>query len=306
VAAPERWDEACFSVPAVRALMASGLRIGVICHEDQHALWQTLPHLEILTAPCKAKPKAIASIIRGSWQAALLWEPGVLSQAIQSAGVPRRMGPHDRNLKKWLTHPLKVSDNFRDHRVRHYLSIVEEMGIQTHHPDFFSPAGHGVKKLLGSALICPDSDFGPSHEWPLERWLEIANHLSRSDHRVTVIVMDRGRGLGQSLVKQLGDGAVFFHASPFASVIPVLAQHALFIAADGSLPHLAAHLGATCVTLFGPNDPSWKRPLGRRHAVVRQHVACSPCLLEKCPMDGRCQLGLASGRVLAAVMAHLP
>jgi ADP-heptose:LPS heptosyltransferase len=75
------------------------------------------------------------------------------------------------------------------------------------------------------------------------------------------------------------------------------------IAADGSLPHLAAHAGATCVTLFGPNDPVWKRPLGKRHAVVRRHVECAPCLLGKCPLDGRCQRELEADRVWAAIEA---
>lgn len=305
VAAPTRWDEACFSVAAVRAMIASGLRVGVLCHQEQHALWQSLPHLEILTAPPKTKPKAIAPMIRNAWQAAMLWEPGVLSQAIHAAGVPRRLGPGDRSLKKCLTQPLKVADQGRDHRVRFYLSSVEEMGIPTLNPEFFAAADHGIAPLLGSVLICPDSDFGPSHEWPLERWLEIARILIQNKQQVTVACHGTGRGLGQALGKQLAQEATVLHASPLASAIPALAQHALVIAADGSLPHLAAHFGATCVTLFGPNDPTWKRPLGRRHTVVRQHVPCAPCLLEKCPLDARCQRDLSSERVAVAVLAHL-
>jgi heptosyltransferase-2 len=81
----------------------------------------------------------------------------------------------------------------------------------------------------------------------------------------------------------------------------LLAAYGFVIAADGSLPHLAAHVGATCVVLFGPNDPAWKRPLGRRHAIVRRDVECAPCLLAKCPLDLRCQIELESERVWQAV-----
>jgi ADP-heptose:LPS heptosyltransferase len=81
--------------------------------------------------------------------------------------------------------------------------------------------------------------------------------------------------------------------------------HGLVVAADGSLPHLAAHVGSTCVTLFGPNDPAWKRPLGKRHAVVRRHVECAPCLLAKCPMDLRCQKELEAERVWIALRGKL-
>jgi len=156
-----------------------------------------------------------------------------------------------------------------------------------------------------AVLLCPGSDFGPSHEWPLDRWLEIARHLMENGRRVTVAGVDGGRGLGKILAENLGEGVGFFHASPLAGALPILAAHGLVVAADGSLPHLAAHAGATCVTLFGPNDPAWKRPLGRRHAVVRRHVECAPCLLAKCPLDGRCQNELDADRVWCAVLEKL-
>ena len=155
-------------------------------------------------------------------------------------------------------------------------------------------------------LLCPGSDFGPNHEWPVERWVEIATRLQAAGKRLTVAGVDGGRGLGKSLADKLGEGVEYFHAAPLAAALPVLAAHGLVVAADGSLPHLAAHAGATCVTLFGPNDPAWRRPLGRRHSAVRRHVECAPCLLPKCPLDLRCQLELDVDRVWAAVRERLP
>ena len=154
-------------------------------------------------------------------------------------------------------------------------------------------------------LLCPDSDFGPSHEWPIESWLEIANQLIEGGRRVAVAGVNGDRGLAKALAHELGDRVEFFNATPLAGALPVLAAYRLVIAADGSLPHLAAHAGATCVTLFGPNDPVWKRPLGSRHAVVRRHVECAPCLLAKCPLDSRCQRELLPDRVWTAVREKL-
>jgi ADP-heptose:LPS heptosyltransferase len=127
----------------------------------------------------------------------------------------------------------------------------------------------------------------------------------QDERRVAVAGLDGGRGLGKALANQLGAGVVFLQAAPLAGALPMLAGYRLVIAADGSLPHLAAHAGATCVTLFGPNDPVWKRPLGRRHTVVCRHVECTPCLLGKCPLDMRCQRELATDRVWAAVRKQL-
>jgi ADP-heptose:LPS heptosyltransferase len=107
--------------------------------------------------------------------------------------------------------------------------------------------------------------------------------------------------LGKILANRLGEGVEILQVSPLAGALPALAAYQTVIAADGSLPHLAAHVGATCITLFGPNDPAWKRPLGRRHAVVRRHVECAPCLLPKCPLDLRCQNQLDTDRVWQVV-----
>lgn len=305
VAAPERWDEACFLVPAVRALVASGLGTGILCPESQRDFWQTLPGLAVLTYPLKAKAKLVAREIAGNWQASLAWEAGLAAEAFKIADIPRRLGVNEKPLAKLLTHPLGSAPGPLEHRVRHYLAAVEELGIPTARPEFFAPAELGIAPVPGAVLLCPGSDFGPSHEWPLEKWEEIARSLIEGGQRITIASVDAGRGLGKKLAARLGDGAEFFQASPLAGALPLLAVHSLVIAADGSLPHLAAHAGATCVTLFGPNDPAWKRPLGKRHLVVKRHVECAPCLLAKCPMDLRCQNELETGRVKQAVLEKL-
>jgi len=78
----------------------------------------------------------------------------------------------------------------------------------------------------------------------------------------------------------------------------LLAVHRVLVAADGSLGHLGALVGTTCLTLFGPGNPVSRRPLGRRHSIARRHVECSPCMLTKCPMDLRCQNELLVDAVL--------
>ena len=301
VVAPENWDEACFAMSAVRALVASGLGVGVLCHEKQREFWQTLAEIGVLTFPVGIKAKALASLIGGDWAAALVWEPGLAAEALKRAKVPRRLGPDVRELRKCLTHPLVCSGGPLEHRVRFYLSAVEEMGVSTAKPEFFAPCDVGTAVVKGTVLLCPDSDYGPSHEWIPSRWLEVGRFLIENDYRVTVAGLEDGRELGKSLADSLGGGVEFFSAFPLAAALPLLAVHALVVAADGSLPHLAAYLGATCVTLFGPNDPAWKRPLGRQHTFVRRHTECAPCLIARCPLDRRCQEELETDHVIAKI-----
>jgi ADP-heptose:LPS heptosyltransferase len=305
VAAPERWDESCFAVPAVRALVASGLKVGVLCAGENRAFWETLEGLTVVDFSVKSKSRIAAAKIEGLWDASLTWEKGPAAEIFKLAGIPKRLGPDNRKLRKLLTHPMGFSAGPLEHRVRSYLVSVEELGIETAKPEYFAPAPLGIDPEPAAVMLCPGSDFGPSYEWPLDGWEDIANRFLESGMHVTVASIDGGRRMATRLVDKLGDRVEFFHAAPLAGSLAVLAVHALVVAADGSLPHLASHAGTTCVTLFGPNDPDWKRPLGKRHLVVRRHVECAPCLLAKCPLDQRCQKELDVDRVWAAIRSRL-
>lgn len=306
IAAPSRWDETCFSVPAVRAVAASGLRVSVLCPEGQVAFWETLQGIGVISYPAGAKAAVIAGKIEGAWRASLVWEPGAAADAFARLGIERRLGPQVKPLTRRLTHPICpfIPPGPLDHRVRHYLTLVGTLGIDVAKPEFFEPAMMGIVTEPGTVLICPDSDFGISHEWPTERWVALAAELAGSGMKITTAGLPGGRGLGGKLAHRLGADAVFFSASPLAAALPIFAVHQTVIAADGSLPHLAAHAGSTCITLFGPNDPAWKRPLGRKHRVIRHHVECAPCLLPSCPLDRRCQMELALSEVLAALRSQ--
>ena len=299
VAAPERWDEACFAVPAVRALGASGMRVGVVCAHGREDFWRALAEVEVVISPENTDLSA--------WEAALAWEYGPVVKAMRAAGVPRRIAPDgDRKLAKWATHRVALDVDVREHRVRHYLATVEALGVGTRETVFFEGADVGGVRMEGAVLLCPDSDFGVSHEWPLGRWVELGRVL-RDAHgvRVAVAMIEGGRGMAAGLVDGLGDGVETLDATDLAGALAGISGYPLVVAADGSLPHVAGFAGATCVVLFGPNDASWRRPLGKHHEVVSEHVECAPCLMAKCPLDLRCQERLDVARVVAAVLKKL-
>lgn len=296
VAAPERWDEACFCVPALRALMAAGLKVGVVCVPEQMGFWQSLPGLARIERP--RKTRELAQRLAGKWRAAWVWEAGMVADAVKQAGVGQRMGPAGGKLARRLTHPLTIAENPADHRVVYYLSMARKMGVTADQPEWFAPAEIGVVAEANTVLLAPESDFGTSHEWPLEHWLGIARKLAQAGMRLTVAgAGGRKTGPAMALAGAAGVDAGFLETASLGDALPQLAAHRWVIAADGSVPHLASHAGAVCITLFGPNDPQWKRPLGRRHAVLRRHVECAPCMLAKCPLDLRCQNELDPGRV---------
>ncbi|MFD2257814.1 glycosyltransferase family 9 protein [Luteolibacter algae] len=301
LAMPERWDEACFAIPALRALHQTGLVASIVCREEQQALWESVCNARQFRFSEKTKVGALVDQIGGSWEATLAWQDGTAAKAFAKAKIERRLGPDEKKLSKLLTHPMAVHEGATEHRVRMYLKTCEELGVSVDRPEYFVASPMGIPAGHNTVLLCPGSDFGPSYEWPLDRWQELGEAMLERGKHVTVAGAVGGRGLGKILSVRLGSDVEFLHISPLSAALPMLAAHQLVIAADGSLPHLAAHAGATCVTLFGPNDIAWKRPLGKRHVAVKRHVECSPCLSPKCLMDGRCQLELDVVKVLAAI-----
>ena len=282
--------------------MAAGLDPLVLCAEEMREFWQSIPGHEVMTYACSAKAKLIAADLSAkNFHNALMWEASSAADAARLAKIGNRIGPAIKPLKKILTQAITIDEAATDHRVRFYLQITMQMGVESYLPEFFAPLGPPAASRGNQILLCPDSDFGSSHEWPLERWLAIARDLIDAGEKLLLIRTNTGRQLASRMAEALGDAVECKDIAAAHEAFSLFANHRFVIGADGSMPHLASHFGATCIVLFGPNDPHWKRPLGKRHTVLRHHVECAPCLLAKCPLDLRCQNELETARVAKAV-----
>ena len=288
-------------------MAGAGMDITILHPLCQAAFWNTLRDAKTISYPEKAGKRTLAALIGTGWDAAMIWEEGVPADACAKANIINRTGPAINKLGKRLTHPVAPEPPGPVvHRVRYYLHLVEALGVETRRPEYFAPADLGIERAGGGVLLSPDSDFGRSHEWPLDRWEELARHIAAHTNRpLTVALVPGGGKHAARLAAALGEMASLVDLQSLAGALPVLAAYQLVVAADGSLPHLAARVGTTTVALFGPNDPTWKRPLGKQHSVARHHVECTPCFAPKCALDLRCQNELAVRHVLSAVMQKL-
>lgn len=96
---------------------------------------------------------------------------------------------------------------------------------------------------------------GAHKNWPLERFRELANHLS-GPLRWFV-------GGEQSLA-----GAE--HIEDLFELASILARSRVTVGNDSGITHLAAAAGAPVVALFGPTDPALWAPRGERVVVVKR------------------------------------
>ena len=69
--------------------------------------------------------------------------------------------------------------------------------------------------------------------------------------------------------------------------------------------HAAAAVGTPVVVPFGSTAPELTGPGlpgDPSHQLLKAGVPCSPCFLRECPIDFRCMNGIATGRVVEAVL----
>lgn len=315
-AAPESWDEACFSAPALRAIRSARptCTLGVICHERQLEFWQSIQGInDIITYQDRSSARSIMreqAQSRYSWESAILWEHNVAAEYCYAAKIKQRLGYPAKSLQKYLTDEVFIPTVVgpTEHRVQHYLRFMTKLNVPTQKPELFMPAHLGIPQVPGAVLVSPESDYGPHYEWSLERWSEIMGLLITHLNAKVLVAGHPGSrtGLSARLAKLFPNDCQYAVLEPLAPALPIIAAHSLVIAADSSISHLSAHVGVTTISLFGPNDPAWRRPLGRQHAFVRRKTECAPCLLKKCYFDLRCQKEMTYEDVARAIMMKYP
>lgn len=129
------------------------------------------------------------------------------------------------------------------------------------------PECNNVKEA--PVVIAHESGFnaaGTSRAWPKERWVRVAQWLLK--HDIPVVTVG---------VKPLGvEGVVELAGEPLLKQLAFLKHAKLVIAADTSIPHVAAALGAPTVVLSGPADPTLTYPASV-HVVERFDLGCTRC-----------------------------
>ncbi len=293
VAAPSDLTEACFSVPAVRALrhFRPQSTLVILCPESQAPMWITMDELNaVITYPDKASARQIGKILGKNdtrFESAISWEAGEPAKAFARAEILQRLGYPAPGLVKFLTDIVEVvmPPGPIEHRVRHYLNFVKKLGGDAFVKANFQSKPLGDAPVSFRIALAKDSNYGESYQWSQEKFKEVAYEMERRHSGIEWVNIESGNDIGESLSE--------------------LQKCSALLACDSKIAHLAAHIGLPSAVIFGPNEPEWKRPLGKQCNVVREHVACSPCHLAKCPLDHRCQNDITVEMVVAELEVAL-
>ncbi|HXD34355.1 MAG TPA: glycosyltransferase family 9 protein [Pyrinomonadaceae bacterium] len=173
----------------------------------------------------------------------------------------------------------------RDHRARHlidrYLDVLGPLGVAgaDRSPKLRTRAEdvEAVDKLLrkqkaesGAPLVGIFPGAGhPSRRWPLERFAELAEFLSRNDGvRPIVFAGPEERPLVQQMKSLFPSSTIVFDRLSIPQLAAAQARLAMLVSNDTGPMHIAAAVGTPVVLLLDRRAPESYLPLGDQHRVI--------------------------------------
>jgi heptosyltransferase-2 len=170
-------------------------------------------------------------------------------------------------------------------------SLLAEAGV---------PPGSRVVGLhLGAA-------FGPSKLWPAESYGELATRLDLAGFVPLLLGAPQDVETAETVAKTAASRPPSLVGRDRPALVPwLLTRLACLVSGDTGVAHLAAALGVTTVTLFGPTDPRLTAPRGPRARLLHGAAPCSPCFLATCPIDHRCLKAIDATAVEREIVAAI-
>jgi heptosyltransferase II len=308
--------DATMSIPAVQAIKQGRVdaRISVLVSEKLAALWYTVDEVDEVVLISKEESLwSIADKLRGCFEVAILF-PNSCRCALEVflAGIPRRVG-YQGHYRSWLLNQIIETPKQRvgaipKHHSEHYLHMAKVLGAPPHQPSSLNlpfPLSRLIAPTLG---LCPGAAYGSAKCWPTDRFREVIKEVfEKTGYPWKVLGTAKDVSIVQKIVAGLPKGVVLNYVgkTDLAMLISELLSIRLLLTNDTGTMHLAALLGVPVVAIFGSTEPLLTSPLGSKHCVLRQHVECSPCFLQRCPTDFRCMRAISTRQVKEAVLKIL-
>lgn len=160
--------------------------------------------------------------------------------------------------------------------------------------------------------VCPGAEFGPSKQWPAERFAIACADLLSAGWRVVLMGSAGDRAIAQEIMAGIANRIGPQPPSRCVSVagetsleeaIDLMAGCSAALSNDSGLMHVAAALGLPLVALYGSTSPEFTPPLAARARLLASDIDCRPCFDRRCRFGhGRCMSDIEPARVVESVL----
>lgn len=324
--APNWVGDAVMCTPALRALKNAfpQARLTVAGRAAVCALLEGLPWVDALH-PLPARPGAaelfrharalapaardLAVVFPHSFRAALL---------ARLTGAARRAG-HDRNGRGFL-----LTDRVAPHRVDgritpvymafEYLGVAEAAGGRRDDlgPELAAsadPRAELAERFAGAGplvALAPGAAFGPSKQWPADRFAALADRLhDRCGARCVLLTGPGEEDTRRAVLAAARHPLLECPRQGLDMLKAAVSMADLLVGNDSGPRHVAVAFGKPVVCVMGPTSPAYTDGPWERGRVLRIDVDCGPCQQPVCATDHRCMTGISVDAVAEAALAAL-
>lgn len=146
----------------------------------------------------------------------------------------------------------------------HYCAPLRQLGVSA--PAVFHALALRTTPLTIRRIAIHPGSGSPRKNWPLDRWLELANWL-QSTHKAELLIIT-GDAETPATIQALSPLGRSAHQLPLESLIREFSTCRLFLGHDSGISHLAAACSVPSLLFFGPTDPAiWAPPAPHVHRL---------------------------------------
>jgi heptosyltransferase-2 len=234
------------------------------------------------------------------------------------ARIPRRAG-YARDARRLLltdAYDAPGRGEIPRHESFYYLELLRRAGWITALPEAVTIRLEGTAEAVkeGRALfardhlrlpvigVSPGAAYGGAKRWFPDRFAQAAALVAAEcGGAVALFGTASEKQICEEVASDLAARGLtvrnYAGATSLREFIQLAAACRAFLTNDSGSMHIVSALNVPTVAIFGPTDHIGTGPTGDLARIVRQPVACSPCLLRECPIDHRCMSGVTAEMV---------
>lgn len=319
VRAPNWLGDAVLSLGALRDLRRNfpKARTSVLARPSVAPLYRAVKEVDEV-AESRDRRADVASLRDRHDAAVLLPNSFQSALAARLAGIPERWGYATDGRGGLLTRRAAVPATVRgESQVYYYRAMLAGVGLEVSASPDTRLSCPEEWRHRGSALLDDGEDdwvglnpgafYGTAKRWIPERFGLLGDLLARrTGCRLALLGAASERPLAEAIAAAMqAPVRVLSGQTDLPALVGLLARIRLLVTGDSGPMHVAAALGTPVIAIFGSTDPRETAPRGEGHRLLREPVACSPCMLRECPIDHRCMRRVGVDQVLAAALERL-
>jgi ADP-heptose:LPS heptosyltransferase len=330
---PGGLGDGLMSIPFLRALRENfpNIHITLISVQKNKAALEHLPYIDevLVIDDLRKLYRTFLKLLRNRFHVVLDLEPfrKISSVIAYLSGANVRIG-FDTNERRVLYTHLVSYANDKYYESINMIRQLQILGMDVPYEEAidmkFTLPDHSIKKakeILLSYDLSREKDFivavvpgvlKDHHRWIMPRFASLIDLIQWHDVEAKMIllgasadVLDAQEVLAHVSQKESVTNLV--GKTDFMQALAILKACKILIACDGGVVYMAAAMGCSTISIWGPGVMDRFKPPGDNHIGIRKDYFCVPCVnysrlgeFPRCPYDRRCIMDISAEEVFAA------